>query len=247
MGWHCKASGYYWSNTPVFHYPDADGLENCDQIYYILRNQGWTTNAICGLITCIAFESGYNPWKWQGSIIPTTSNYNGATGNKGYGLVQWDPGSYENYDDTPLHQNKYIDNPNSINIPGYGPNLADQTGSLYDGYAQMIFLDTHGSDQNDYYNSHNYYGNLCPTYASYKASTYPAEYLCETWTQNFERAQGTYDPDTRTKRQALAVELWNYYNGKPVLPPDTPGGGGSFPVWLLFKMKDNNFGKGGLL
>lgn len=241
MGWHCKATYDYTTSTPVYNYPDAYGLDNCDQIYYILRSKGWSTNAICGLITCIGFESGYNPWRWQGDVLPTTATYNGAAGNKGYGLVQWDPGSYENYADTPLHQNKYIDNPTSIHIPGYGPNFADQVGSYYEGYAQIVWLDAHGSDQGDYYSSGNYYGSLEPTYAGYKISTYPADYLCETWTQNFERAGGTYDPDKRQKRQALAAELWNRYNGMPVIAPDKPK---TFPVWLLFYLRQINFGKG---
>ena len=242
MGWHCKASGYYKDDNVMVNYPDPDGFDNCDQIFYILKQLGWTTNAIVGLIVCIGFESGYNPWKWEGSIIPTTVDYNLATGNKGYGLVQWDPGSWANTDDYPLHQNKYIDNPNSIHIRGYGPNLADRPGSLFDGYAQMIFLDSHGDDQNDYYSSGNYYGELAPDFSDYKVSTYPARFLCETWTQNFERAAGSYDPTKRAQRQALADSLYNHYYNAPVLSPDLPPWNDF--AWLLFYMRELNFGKG---
>ena len=256
MGWHCKATGGYTTSVPVYNYPDSDGLDNCDQIYYILKNRGWSTNAFCGLITCIAFESGYNPWCWEGSGYSRFADQTAANNDQigipatdvsyyGYGLVQWTPASYGNIRYKQIHgtePNKYQVNPYAINIPGYGPNFNSAPGSLYDGYAQMIYLDDYGW-VGQYYDSGNYYGHLEPTYAGFKISTRPASDLCETWTQNFERADGTYDPAKRAKRQALATELYNHYNGKPVLQPDYPPGAG-FPVWLLFKMRDLNFGKG---
>ena len=153
--------------------------------------------------------------------------------------MQWTPGSYLNTQN--FHKNKYIDNPTSIHVHGYGPNFADRVGSYFEGYAQIVWLDSHGSDQGDYYPSGNYYGNLEPTYAGYKISTYQARDLCETWTQNFERAGGSYDPARRAIRQTLADALWNRYNGMPVIPPDKPPGN---LAWLLFYMKAMNFGKG---
>lgn len=243
MAWHCDPSAVFDDGT-VYHRPTATGMDNCEQIYYILKQYNWTTNAICGLLTCIGFESGYNPWLWEGSTIPTTANYKGSTGNKGYGLVQWTPGSYLNTQN--YHKNKYIDNPWTTTMPGYGPNFADQTGSLFDGYAQTVFLATHawsidGTQSNaDYYDGyHTYYSGLAPTFADYIISTAAAHDLCETWTQNFERASGSLDPTKRARRQTLADYLWNHFNGLPVVSPDTPG----LPVWMLFKMRDNNFGK----
>ena len=262
MAWHCKNDGYYYGNVPVSYYPDADGLENCDQIYYILKGKGWTTNAICGLLTCVALECGYNPWKWEGSMgydrmhnLYAVEHDEGEWGDPanwpdyyGYGIVQWTPASYMNdryhreHPNDP-RPNKYISNPNAVNIPGYGPNFKDAPGSTYDGYAQTIFLDAYGGDQ-QYYDSYNYYGHLCPTYDDFKVSTLPASDLCETWTQNFERAAGSYDPDKRAIRQTLANALWNNYNGKPVLPPDTPGGGGGgFPAWLILKWRQANLNR----
>ena len=254
MGWHCKNQGGYRANTPVDYYPDSDGFENCDQIYYILKAKGWTTNAICGLLTCLAIECEYNPWKWEGSMgydrmhsLDAAVNDDGHWGDPdtwpnyyGYGIVQWTPACANNtYYGT---ANKYINNPNAVNIPGYGPNFKDEPGNPYDGYAQTVFLADYGGT-GQYYNSGQYYGNLCPTYDSYKISTQPADYLCETWTQNFERAAGTYDPARRAIRQALAAELWNVYNGKPVLPPDLPSGA-SFPVWLLLWWRQANMNNG---
>ena len=239
MSWHCKATGYYKDDSVVLNYPDADGMENCDQIYYILARRGWTVQAIVGLLVCIGFESGYNPWKWQGSIVPSTSNYTGTVGNKGYGLVQWDPGSYNNLVEGD-HQNKYIDNPYAIHKPGYGPNFSDVVGSYYDGYAQMLYLNQYGH-VGQYYDSYNtYYSRIATTFTAYRTSTADCWDLCETWTQNFERAQGSLNPQRRAERQTLAQALWPVFNGKPVLPPDQPDN----IAWLLFIMKANNFGGG---
>lgn len=250
MGWHCKNTGYYFGNNPVQYYPDPDGLENCDQIYYILKNSGWTTNAICGLLTCIGLESGYNPWKWEGEspggyyILPTqyAANHDDGSHNGyyGYGLVQWTPASYENV--YAPGRNKYQCNPNAVNIPGYGPNFQQEPGSAYDGYAQIVFLDQHGDDGNDYYNSGGYYGNLAPDYADFKVSTAAASDLCETWVANFERPQNP--SDRRPQRQALAAAFYNNYNGKPVLPPDLPPAARGIPVWLLLKWRQANMKKG---
>ena len=241
MAWHCDPSTPFDDGT-VYKRPTATGMDNCEQIYYILKGDyGWTTNAICGVLTCIGFESGYNPWLWEGATIPTTSNYTGSTGNKGYGLVQWTPGSYLNTIN--YHKNKYIDNPWTVGSSGYGPNFADQTGSQFDGYAQTVFLATHAWSIDginlDYYeyNSSDYYSHLAPTFSSYIASTAAAHDLCETWVMNFERP---YNPLTnRTYRQTCADYLWAHFNGLPVIQPDRPS---TFPVWLLFKMRDINFG-----
>ena len=243
MGWHCKTSGGYAVDTPMLRYPTAEGWDNIRQMYYVLRGLGWTTSAIVGLVTCMGFESLYNPWLWQGSIIPTTQNYTGSVGNKGYGLVQWDPGSYNNLEEG-THQNKYIDNPHSINVPGYGPNFADQTGSLYDGYAQLIYLDDYGWVGQFYDGYHTYYSQLAPTFAAYKISTAAATDLCETWTQNFERAQGSLNPQRRAERQQLAAYLYSVLQNEPVLPPDLPPAARGIPVWLLLKWRQANMKKG---
>lgn len=251
MGWHCKATGGYAldisDGAPCDRYPDPMGFDNMDQFYYILRQRrfNWTTQAIVGVMVCIGFESRYNPWSWEGTIVPSTTNYTGSTGNKGYGLVQWTPGSYLNTQN--YHKNKYIDNPYTVGRPGYAPNFSDHVGGYFDGYAQTVFLATKawsidGGINKDYYeyNALNYYSHLAPTFFDYIASTADPWELCETWVLNFERPSNP--TANRSRRQDLAHELWNRYRNKPVLRPDYPPGAG-FPVWLLFKFLENNFGR----
>ena len=54
-------------------------LANATYIYYYLLNEGWSTEAICGLLGNIHEESHYNPGTWE--VMNESRN--------GYGLVQW--------------------------------------------------------------------------------------------------------------------------------------------------------------
>ena len=243
MPWHCKATGGYTTSVPVYNYPDSDGMDNCLQIYGILNQLGWTVNAVCGLLTCIAFESGYNPWRWENNHLFTEAGIDADNypGSYGYGLLQWTPASYMNaayYGYWGSRPNKYIKNPHATNKAGYGPNFSDKPGNTFDGYAQMKYLDDYGY-VGQYFRNSSYpaYADIAPTYAQYKASTAAASDLCETWVVNFERPQ---DPTgNRTYRQNLALALYNYLS---LVPPPTPDEPSTFPVWLLFKMREANYG-----
>lgn len=240
MAWHCKNYGGYTTSTPVSNYPDADGIENVTLIWQLLRTRGWTASACAGLLTCIAYESGYNPWAWRGGI-PTYSSRNALPrSGRSYGLVQWDPASYNNAQyiaQEGTHPNKYIDNPNSMNLAGYGPNFSDQPGNINDGAAQITFLDASGwVGQYSKSTAYPYYGNMCPTFNSFKTDTShsPAD-LATVWVVNFERPS---DPmGNKPGRDALAPELYNLITGVP----------SAFPVWLLLKWRQNQIGGKGYI
>lgn len=245
MPWHCKAIGGYVSNNPVTGYPDSDGEENCIEIWHLLRNRGWTANAVAGLLTCIAFESGFNPWRWESDHQLSTTSVISDTSFYGYGLVQWTPASYlntywRNTSVFPDHAgkvpNKYIDNPYSININGYGPNFSNQAGNSLDGAAQIIYLHNKGwsidGEHLDYYRSDSYpfYGNLEPTFQDYISSTRTPAILSTVWAVNFERSG---DPMGRlSQRNALAPLLYNLITNAP---PSS-----SIPVWLLMKWRNDS-------
>jgi hypothetical protein len=56
---------------------------NAKYIYSYLINEGWTINAISGMLGNIEAESTMNPGRWQ--------NDNVGVSSLGYGLVQWTP------------------------------------------------------------------------------------------------------------------------------------------------------------
>lgn len=247
MPWHCKPTGGYISNNPVAFYPDSNGEDNCRAIWNVMRPLGWTATACAGLLTCIAIESGFNPWRWESDHILSTTQVNSDALFYGYGLVQWTPASFNNavWRDTSIYPshagkvpNKYIENPYAINLSGYAPNFSDRTGGLYDGQAQMVYLDTYGTEYPgngyDYYRStdYPYYGNMCPYFIDFKTDTThtPAE-LATVWAVNFERSS---DPMGRlSERNALAPLLYQLITGTP--PPT-----GNIPVWLLMKWRNDN-------
>lgn len=55
---------------------------NAWYIYAVLRERGWTLNAICGMLGNMETESTINPGIWQ-NLTEAPSN--------GFGLVQWTP------------------------------------------------------------------------------------------------------------------------------------------------------------
>lgn len=55
---------------------------NARYIYSYLKSQGWTINAIAGILGNMEHESALNPGRWQGENVG---------GGPAYGLVQWDP------------------------------------------------------------------------------------------------------------------------------------------------------------
>lgn len=80
--------GQYYGNT----YNSSNTLTqsqmelNATYIWNYLRNQGWTMNAVAGMLGNMQSESAINPGRWQSDIVmPQDPTY------AGYGLVQWTP------------------------------------------------------------------------------------------------------------------------------------------------------------
>lgn len=68
---------------------DEQMQTNATYIYSFLLLEGWTVNAIAGMLGNIQAESGINPGRWQSDNVGDYSS--------GYGLVQWTPAT--NYTD----------------------------------------------------------------------------------------------------------------------------------------------------
>lgn len=63
---------------------------NAQYIAYYLINDGWTANAIAGMLGNMQTESTINPCIWQNLISYDSTPYIEVEGH-GYGLVQWTP------------------------------------------------------------------------------------------------------------------------------------------------------------
>lgn len=77
--------GTYWGNT----YNSSNTLTmtqmevNATYIWGYLNNQGWTLNAVAGMLGNMQSESAINPGRWQSDIVqpsdPTYAGYRTCT------------------------------------------------------------------------------------------------------------------------------------------------------------------------
>lgn len=79
--------GAYWGNT----YDSSRSLTqsqmevNAKYIYSYLSSEGWTLNAVAGILGNMQSESSINPGRWESDRV------GGNPDVHGYGLVQWTP------------------------------------------------------------------------------------------------------------------------------------------------------------
>lgn len=204
MAWINEAQSYY----------DIQGEKaqnNAREIYGILNSLGWSLNAICGTLGNIGYESSFNPWLWQGRILPNKADVESQSSTYarvGYGLFQF----------TPAY--KYCGASTAVSLPGYGPNYADETGSANDGTAQLYFMNNNNPAQ--YFVNSRYNYNI--SWADFKVSTQTPYYLACAWLHNYERP-ADQSSSVEAKRGALANWYYNLLSGEePPTPSPTPGG-----------------------
>lgn len=82
-----------------------------------------------------------------------------------------------------------------------------------------------------------------PNQAAFPYSNEDISYLAWVWLQNYERPANFDQP----QRAAQALEWYNYITGEepPIpIPPDPqppdPDAGARIPIWLMFKLEENN-------
>lgn len=188
-----------WYAKPIGPYnkTDPECISNATEMKNFLMQNGYTLNAICGILGNVGWEGGYNPWRWQNDIILSRAEADYT--DMGYGLFGYTPAS------------KYINVANQ-SLQGYAPNCSDLPGNPSDGHAQCLFLIQH----DEYYVYHNEYPL---TWNEYKQSTQSATYLTAVWMHNYEMpASYSSLPD----RQVDAQYWWDYFEGGPTPPPPPP-------------------------
>jgi len=127
MGWNAKSTGAYAKESGA-------ARENAIEIARLLVSDGWSDKAIAAMLGNVTYESGINPWRWQGDYVPTFLEFEGWTTDEaalhGYGLVQFTPAS------------TYINATNAVTYggKGYSPHFSDKAAVPRDGNAQMLFF-----------------------------------------------------------------------------------------------------------
>jgi len=134
---------------------------NAQYIMTYLRAQGWSKNAVCGVLGNMQWESSINPGRWEGNNIHQTG---------GFGLAQWTPSS--NYTGWANSHGYGV----SIVVSGSYSAAAAQT--LMKG--QLAFL---AAGQGGYYATSSY--NL--SFAQFKTSGSSPSYLAAAFLYNYER------------------------------------------------------------
>ena len=208
--WHAKRTGYY-------NKEDIEAQENAIMIYSTLAAYGWTLQAVCGMLGNIAYESAYNPWRWEGDVvISSTDSYNiSVATNHGYGLVQFTPAS------------KYVWNSAAQSMQNFSPNYSDIPGTPEDGRAQCEYINSYA----DYYPTTTW----PQSYSDFKAWTGSAEDAASIWIHNYERPQSY---STENNRRTTAAWWYNFLGG---ITPPQPTRKTKLPIWLIMKIVRKDF------
>ena len=250
-----------WSGTP-----SADQLNNANIIRSFFINEGWTINAICGMLGCMQGESTINPAFIQAtnryrlpnsaanlSDVPNSvmidfymEHYGDSRKAYAIGLVQWDGYSNRNG----VRGQKLVNYATSNNI------------QWFDGWTQMYRI--RGEQQYDYtHGSNSFFQRVRVNGTYYDFDNYPystnsPEDLAKAWTYGYEINAGG-----EGYRPANARWFYDYFTGPdapdiiqpedflqplpydpddPPFDPDNPNppdpsGADFLPIWLTYMMR----------
>ena len=209
--WHAQTYGAYGRSS-------NEAFENAICTYNLLSSLGWTCQAVSAVYGNIEAESGYNPWRWEGDNVPSTS----GSHSHGYGFPQFTPAT------------KYINDSAAQANAGYGPNYSNQSGNIFDGDSQLRFIDEYA----DYYINPGY--NFPVTYNEFKYDpTFTPEYLAKCWLHNYERP---YDQSTAVEDYRASVARYWYdiliqYDPSDPIPPPRYNTANADKFKIMFYLK----------
>lgn len=193
IGWEYLARwpggvNYQWhnKNTGAYARSSAEAQENVMMMVQVLAPLGWTINAIAALAGNQAYESGFNPWRWESDTVNTS---------RGYGLFQYTPAT------------KYINSSIAAGYTGFQPNYPMGSGGQDDGTAQLLFM--HNNVDGGYISTSSYPLSM----AQFRTSTQSPDYLASAWLYNYERPG---DPSaTEAGRRADALWWYDWLVNHP--------------------------------
>ena len=179
---------YNWhnKNTGAYSRDSIEAQENVMKMVEVLAPLGWTINAIAALAGNQAYESGFNPWRWESDTVNMA---------RGYGLFQYTPAS------------KYINSSVAAGYTGFQPNYPMGSGGPDDGTAQLLFM--HNNVDGGYIPTNAYPLSM----QAFRESTQSPDYLASAWLHNYERPA---DPSaTEAGRRADALWWYDWLVNHP--------------------------------
>lgn len=219
--------GSYSVNTET---PSNEQLNNANIIRSFFLNEGWTINAICGMLGCMQGESTINPAFIQATNryrLPNSASdltdvpnsvmkhffkeyYEDTRRAYGIGLVQWD-----GYSNVPVTQTTYEEQQKMVAF-AIANNIV-----WYDGWTQLYRI--RSEQQYDYTHQDNiFFYTVRVSGTDYNFDNYPyatdtPENLAKAWTWGYERNAGGegYRPDN-------ARWWYDYFTGETapeIIPP----------------------------
>lgn len=188
VGWEYLArwgSGveYRWhnKNTGAYSRDSVEAQENVMKMVEVLAPLGWTINAIAALAGNQAYESGFNPWRWESDTVNLV---------RGYGLFQYTPAT------------KYIQSSVAAGYAGFQPNYPMGSGGQDDGTAQLLFM--HNNVDGGYISTSAYPLSM----QAFRESTQSPDYLASAWLYNYERPANPSATEAGRRADALWWYDW---------------------------------------
>lgn len=174
---------YRWhnKNTGAYSRDSVEAQENVMKMVEVLAPLGWTINAIAALAGNQAYESGFNPWRWENDTVNTAN---------GYGLFQYTPAT------------KYINSSVAAGYAGFQPNYPMGAGGQDDGTAQLLFM--HNNVDGGWIPTTAY--NM--TMQQFRESTQSPDYLASVWLYNYERPRVPSATEAGRRADALWWYDW---------------------------------------
>lgn len=90
-GWWVELNTYWRTPDVNIYQPEQVQIDNMNMVYDYFINNGWTPNAIAGMLGNMMVESTVNPWLFQNSNLDWNNVPAILTDNGGMGLTQWTP------------------------------------------------------------------------------------------------------------------------------------------------------------
>lgn len=134
MSWYAKTIGAYADTS-------AEAIANAKEITALLYSGGFSKSAVAAILGNMAWEGGFNPWRWGDPVyidfVPSYQQFQNWTYAQslehGYGLFQYTPA------------NKYINNNSASLYPtAFYPNFSDLHGRPEDGEGQVLWFLANG-------------------------------------------------------------------------------------------------------